>query len=64
MACPAVADFSAYYARELSSSVWFVVSLGADAHRAADVAQSAFAEAFVVWGRIVPACPRRVGTGW
>jgi hypothetical protein len=27
------------------------MSLGADAHRAADVAQSAFAEAFVVWDR-------------
>jgi hypothetical protein len=39
-------DFSACYARELSSLVWFVMSLGADAHRAADVAQSAFAEAF------------------
>jgi RNA polymerase sigma-70 factor (ECF subfamily) len=45
-------DFSACYARELSSLVWFVMSLGADAHRAADVAQSAFAEAFVVWDRI------------
>ena len=29
-------DFSACYARELSSLVWFVMSLGADAHRAAD----------------------------
>jgi RNA polymerase sigma factor (sigma-70 family) len=48
----AVTDFSACYARELSSLVWFVMSLGADAHRAADVAQSAFAEAFVVWDRI------------
>jgi RNA polymerase sigma factor (sigma-70 family) len=47
-----VADFSACYARELSSLTWFVMSLGADAHRAADVAQSAFAEAFVVWARI------------
>jgi hypothetical protein len=37
---------------------------GADAHRAADVAQSAFAEAFAVWDRIVPACTRHVGTGW
>jgi RNA polymerase sigma factor (sigma-70 family) len=45
-------DFSACYARELSSLVWFVMNLGADAHRAADVAQSAFAEAFVVWDRI------------
>ena len=48
----AVADFSACYARELSSLTWFVMSLGADSHRAADVAQSAFAEAFVVWDRI------------
>jgi RNA polymerase sigma factor (sigma-70 family) len=47
-----VTDFSACYARELSSLVWFVMSLGADAHRAADVAQSAFAEAFAVWDRI------------
>ena len=39
-------DFSACYARELSSLVWFVMNLGADPHRAADVAQSAFAEAF------------------
>jgi RNA polymerase sigma-70 factor (ECF subfamily) len=48
----AAADFSACYARELSGLVWFVMSLGADAHRAADVAQSAFAEAFVAWDRI------------
>jgi RNA polymerase sigma-70 factor (ECF subfamily) len=48
----AMTDFSACYARELSSVVWFVMSLGADPHRAADVAQSAFAEAFVVWDRI------------
>jgi RNA polymerase sigma factor (sigma-70 family) len=47
-----VADFSACYARELSSLTWFVMSLGADAHRAADVAQSAFAEAFMAWDRI------------
>lgn len=46
------ADFSACYARELSGVVWFVMSLGADSHRAADVAQSAFAEAFAVWDRI------------
>lgn len=48
----AVTDFSACYTRELSSLTWFVMSLGADAHRAADVAQSAFAEAFAVWDRI------------
>lgn len=45
-------DFSACYARELPGVVWFMISLGADAHRAADLAQSAFAEAFVVWDRI------------
>jgi RNA polymerase sigma factor (sigma-70 family) len=49
---PGIDDFSACYARELSGLVWFVMSLGADAHRAADVAQSAFAEAFAVWDRI------------
>jgi RNA polymerase sigma factor (sigma-70 family) len=48
----AVPDFSACYAREMSSLVWFVMSLGADAHRAADVAQATFAEAFTVWDRI------------
>ena len=52
MAGAAVAGFSACYARELSSLVWFVMSLGVDAHRAADVAQSAFAGAFVPWDRI------------
>lgn len=45
-------DFSSCYARELSSLIWFVMSLGADAHRAADVAQSTFAEAFPIWDRI------------
>jgi hypothetical protein len=49
---PDAADFSACYARELSSLTWFVMSLGADAHRAADVAQSAFTEAFAAWDRI------------
>ncbi len=48
----AVTDFSVCYAREISSLVWFVMSLGADAHRGADVAQAAFAEAFAVWDRI------------
>lgn len=52
MAGRAVADFAVCYTQELSSLTWFVMSLGADAHRAADVAQSAFAEAFVVWDRI------------
>lgn len=32
--------------------IWFVMSLGADYHHAADAAQSAFAEAFVAWDRI------------
>jgi RNA polymerase sigma factor (sigma-70 family) len=45
-------DFPSCYERELSSLIWFVMSLGADAHRAADVAQSTFAEAFPVWDRI------------
>ena len=45
-------DFSSCYALELSSLIWFVMSLGADAHRAADVAQSTFAEAFGAWDRI------------
>ena len=40
------------------------MSLGADAHEAADVAPSAFAAAFVVWDRIVPAGPHHVSTGW
>ena len=45
-------DFPSCYERELSSLIWFVMSLGADAHRAADVAQSTFTEAFLVWDRI------------
>jgi RNA polymerase sigma factor (sigma-70 family) len=47
-----VLDFSACYKRELPSVTWFVMSLGADASRAADVAQSTFAEAFAIWDRI------------
>jgi DNA-directed RNA polymerase specialized sigma24 family protein len=47
-----VLDFSACYERGFSSLVWFVMSLGADPHKAADVAQSAYAEAFTVWDRI------------
>ena len=54
MAGAAVADFPARYARELSSLVWSVTSLGTGAHRAADVAPSAFAEAFVPRDRIQP----------
>lgn len=45
-------DFSACYERGFSSLVWFVMSLGTDPQRAADVAQSAYAEAFAVWDRI------------
>ena len=49
---PSGLDFSACYSREMSGLVWFVMGLGADAHSAADVAQSAFAEAFQVWDSI------------
>jgi len=38
LAGPAGPDFSTYYAKELSSLVWFAMSLGADAHKAADIA--------------------------
>ncbi len=55
LAGPAGPDFSTYYAKELSSLVWFAMSLGADAHKAADIAQSAFMEAFPVWESI--RCP-------
>ena len=42
-------DFAGCYAQELPGLIWFAISLGADPHRAADVAQSAFAEAFGAW---------------
>jgi RNA polymerase sigma factor (sigma-70 family) len=45
-------DFVGGYAKELSSLVWFVMSLGASVHEAADVAQSAFVEAFPGWDSI------------
>jgi RNA polymerase sigma factor (sigma-70 family) len=45
-------DFPACYAKELPGLIWFVMGLGADAHSAADVAQSAFAEAFGAWDSI------------
>ena len=45
-------DFTDCYTRELSSLIWFVMSLGASAEVAADVAQSAFTDAFPVWGTI------------
>jgi RNA polymerase sigma factor (sigma-70 family) len=49
---PSGLDFAACYAKEMPGLVWFVMGLGADTHTAADVAQSAFAEAFQVWDRI------------
>lgn len=45
-------DFSSCYVQELPGLIWFAMSLGADVHRAADVAQSTFAEAFGAWERI------------
>lgn len=45
-------DFASCYAKELSSLAWFVMSLGANVHEAADVAQSAFVEAFPNWDSI------------
>ena len=46
------ADFADCYSRELPGLIWFVMSLGASAETAADVAQSAFADAFPVWPAI------------
>jgi RNA polymerase sigma factor (sigma-70 family) len=46
------ADFADCYSRELPGLIWFVMSLGASAEMAADVAQSAFADAFPVWPAI------------
>jgi RNA polymerase sigma-70 factor (ECF subfamily) len=37
------------YTKELPCLVWFVMSLGASPQDAADVAQSAFVEAFLAW---------------
>jgi RNA polymerase sigma factor (sigma-70 family) len=48
----AAADFADCYSRELPGLIWFVMSLGASAEMAADVAQSAFADAFPVWPAI------------
>ncbi len=45
----AAGDFADCYAREMPGLIWFVMSLGASAETAADVAQSAFADAFPVW---------------
>jgi RNA polymerase sigma factor (sigma-70 family) len=44
--------FADCYAQEMSGLVWFVMSLGASVEVAADVAQSAFADAFPVWTTI------------
>jgi RNA polymerase sigma factor (sigma-70 family) len=49
---PSGQDFSACYAKEMPGLIWFVMGLGADAHSAADAAQSAFAEAFGAWDSI------------
>ncbi len=45
-------DFADCYARDMAGLIWFVMSLGATAEVAADVAQSAFADAFPVWPKI------------
>ncbi len=49
---PGTADFTGCYTREMPGLVWFVMSLGATAEVAADVAQSAFTDAFPVWPTI------------
>jgi hypothetical protein len=43
------ADFADCYSRELPGLIWFAMTLGTSAEMAADVAQSAFADAFPVW---------------
>ncbi|WP_327090182.1 sigma-70 family RNA polymerase sigma factor [Nonomuraea sp. NBC_01738] len=48
----AVADFAEFYDREMSSLVWFLLALGADADTAADLAQNAFVKAFGVWDEL------------
>ncbi len=45
-------DFANCYVKELPSLAWFVMSLGANVHEAADIAQSAFVEAFPKWDSI------------
>jgi RNA polymerase sigma factor (sigma-70 family) len=45
-------NFTDCYTRELPGLIWFVMSLGANAEVAADVAQSAFTDAFPLWLRI------------
>ena len=57
-ACPrpgpqiAPGNFTDCYKRELPGLIWFVMSLGANAEVAADVAQSAFTDAFPLWPTI------------
>lgn len=45
-------NFTDCYTRELPGLTWFVMSLGANAEVAADVAQSAFTDAFPLWATI------------
>lgn len=45
-------NFTDCYSRELPGLIWFVMSLGANAEVAADVAQSAFTDAFPLWPTI------------
>lgn len=45
-------NFTDCYTRELPGLIWFVMSLGANAEVAADVAQSAFTDAFPLWPTI------------
>jgi hypothetical protein len=45
-------NFTDCYRRELPGLIWFVMSLGANAEVAADVAQSAFTDAFPLWPTI------------
>ncbi len=42
-------SFADCYAHQMPALVWFVMSLGASAEAAADVAQSAFTDAYPVW---------------
>jgi RNA polymerase sigma factor (sigma-70 family) len=54
--CAGAVDFVGGYTQEFSGLVWFLMSLGASAHEAADVAQTAFTEACPAWPTI--RCPR------
>ena len=59
--CAGAVDFVGGYTQEFPSLVWFLMSLGASAHEAADVAQTAFTEAFPAWSTI--RCPRLAAPG-